>query len=103
MPKVIGRLGLILSTAFLMTGIAAAPASAGTAVTAKKPRCAYVSHKVGRVTQTVRVTNYCRYTISFSVKRRGPDSPCYILRPRHYKWYQWARGLDFQGIRWHCA
>ena len=38
MPKVIGRLGLILSTAFLMTGIAAAPASAGTAVTAKKPR-----------------------------------------------------------------
>ncbi|MBX6385214.1 MAG: hypothetical protein IRZ07_19965 [Microbispora sp.] len=94
-----------LSAAALLTIAAAAQAGAASAAPAsvRAASCARVTHTSGYITQTVKVTNHCRYTISFSVRRVGPDSPCYIVRPGYYRSYKWSNGLNYQGIRWNCS
>ncbi|XVQ82456.1 hypothetical protein ACQP2K_26795 [Microbispora siamensis] len=96
---------LTLSAAALLTVAAAAQAGAASAAPASvsAASCARVNHSTGYVTQTVKVTNNCGYTVSFSVRRVGPDSPCYIVRPGHYRTYKWGNGLNYQGIRWNCS
>jgi hypothetical protein len=82
----------------------AVASSAAVAAAARVPACIKVSHTVGLATQTVYVRNRCRWTtVSFVVRRVGPDSPCFILRPHHYRSYKWARYGAFQGIRWNCT
>ncbi|MEV7009677.1 hypothetical protein [Streptosporangium sp. NPDC051022] len=79
-------------------------ALAQTAFSGAAMGCAKVEHWTGRVTQSVRVTNNCGYTISFQVKRRGPDPRCTVLTDRHSYTWQWTRwGGQWQGIRWNCA
>ncbi|WP_113699540.1 hypothetical protein [Nonomuraea lactucae] len=79
-------------------GAAAATATAG-------PRCARVAHWVHWFSQSVRITNNCRYTVTAVVRHaKGPDSPCYIIRPGKSRKYTWPRfRQSFQGIRWDCA
>jgi len=97
----------VAATAASLT--AATPASADAAATRSVSAvgsgsgCARVDHSSGIATQTVRVTNNCSYTISFSVRRVGQNSPCYIVRPHHWRSYKWANGLNYQGITWNCS
>ncbi len=80
-----------------------APAASASTAELRGPSCARVDHSSGIVTQTVKVTNNCRYTVSFSVRRVGQNSPCYIVRPGHWRTYKWANGLNYQGITWNCS
>ncbi len=106
--RTIRNAGLTLSGAVLLAVVTAGQAgaitvpAAGTAA-AVNPSCARVDHSSGYITQTVKVTNNCSYTVSFSVRRQGPDSPCYIVRPGGWRTYKWANGLNYQGIRWNCS
>ncbi|MFF0309478.1 hypothetical protein ACFYSC_18800 [Streptosporangium sp. NPDC004379] len=72
-------------------------------VSESAPKCVRYSHSSGIITQTVTVENRCPYTVSFSIRKVGLDSPCYIVRPGKGKWFKWANGVDFQGIRWGCV
>ncbi|MEU9831749.1 hypothetical protein AB0D67_09415 [Streptosporangium sp. NPDC048047] len=99
---------LALSAAALLTVAAAGQAGASTAASmsvasARAANCVHVSHSSGYVTQTVKVTNDCASTISFSVRRVGPDSPCFIVGPHRWRSYKWGNGLNYQGIRWNCS
>ncbi|MEU6999299.1 hypothetical protein [Nonomuraea sp. NPDC046570] len=102
--KAITKLATVVAGSALALGtLAMAPAGAATANTAAGAGCAQVEHWKGRISQTVRVTNRCGYTISFRVRRTGPDSRCYLLANNRAQSYQWGRGLNFQGINWNCA
>lgn len=102
MKTMIKLSGVVAAGVLSLSAFGAAPAQAATVSAA--PGCATVKHWTGRVTQSVRVTNNCKYTISFQVKRRGPDPRCTVLASgRSYTW-QWTRwGGQWQGIRWNCA
>ncbi|GAA3427965.1 hypothetical protein ACWDTT_10975 [Streptosporangium sandarakinum] len=98
---------LTLSAAALLAVVAAgqagASAAAPTSAQARAANCVRVSHSSGYVTQTVKVTNNCTSTVSFSVRRVGPDSPCFIVGPNRWRSYKWGNGLNYQGIRWNCS
>ncbi|MGN9837107.1 hypothetical protein ACTMTI_03175 [Nonomuraea sp. H19] len=98
----------IVAGALSLGALSAAPAQAvttgATAAGAAAAGCAKVEHWTGRATQSVRVTNNCGYTISYQVKRRGPDPRCTILADGQSRTWQWTRwGGQWQGIRWNCA
>lgn len=79
------------------------PAPAAAAATAQGG-CGQVTHWTSRFKHHVRVSNKCNYSISFQVKRRGPDSDCQILTAYVTRTLWWQRyGRQFQGIRWNCA
>ncbi|SEM73167.1 hypothetical protein [Nonomuraea pusilla] len=113
--RTITRIGTAVAAGAIALGaLGAAPAQAdGQATTGAQTTaaasaalggCAAVKHWTGRVTQSVRVTNNCSYTISFQVKRRGPDPRCTVLAPHRSATAQWSRwGAQWQGIRWNCA
>ncbi|MFG1702767.1 hypothetical protein ACFLIM_06210 [Nonomuraea sp. M3C6] len=97
----------IAAGALSLGALSAAPvqaATTGATAAGTAAGCAKVEHWTGRVTQSVRVTNRCGRTISYQVKRRGPDPRCTVLaNGRSYTW-QWTRwGGQWQGIRWNCA
>lgn len=98
--KTIVKLSSVVVAGVLSLGtVGAVPAQAAAA-----PGCAKVKHWTGRVTQSVKVTNNCGHTISFQIKRRGPDPRCTVLANGRSSTWQWTRwGGQWQGIRWNCA
>ncbi|WP_378784865.1 hypothetical protein ACFMQL_05985 [Nonomuraea fastidiosa] len=56
------------------------------------------------MTHKVQVLNNCSYSVTYQVKRRGPDSDCLTLAPYQHRISWWQRwGRQYQGIRWWCA
>jgi hypothetical protein len=104
MPTTVTRpLARLVPFALVAVAASVTLAPAASAAARRGPSCARVEHSSGIVTQTVKVTNNCRSTISFSVRRVGQNSPCYIVRPGHWRTYKWANGLNYQGITWNCS
>lgn len=90
------RVASFVAAGILSVLTAPGPAEAG-------PSCARVDHSVGNITQTVKITNKCRRTVSAIVQRAGGDSPCYIIRPGNARKEKWSKFQAFQGIKWDCA
>jgi hypothetical protein len=96
----IGAVSCLLAGAF--TALAPVAVAAMETPAAAPPSCVKVRHTVGTITQTVYVTNNCSYTVSFVVHRVGPDSPCLHATPNSWRSYEWANGLNYQGITFGC-
>ncbi|MEV3986802.1 hypothetical protein [Nonomuraea sp. NPDC049758] len=101
--NITAKLGTALVAGAIGLGsLAAAPAQATTAQAG--PSCVSVTHWTTKTTHKVRVINNCKYSVTYQVKRRGPDSDCLTVAPHQGYTSWWGRwGRQYQGIRWWCA
>ncbi|MEV5889550.1 hypothetical protein [Nonomuraea fuscirosea] len=97
------RLGAAAVAGVISLAVPAAMVPAPAAATAQGG-CGQVTHWTSKFKHNVRVSNKCNYSISYQIKRRGPDSDCMILSAYASRTSWWQRyGRQFQGIRWNCA
>ncbi|MEV4089173.1 hypothetical protein AB0J43_53815 [Nonomuraea fuscirosea] len=102
--KLTARLGSAAVAGAISLAVPAAVVPAPAAAATAQGGCGQVTHWTSRFKHHVRVSNKCNYSISFQVKRRGPDSDCQILTAYVTRTLWWQRyGRQFQGIRWNCA
>ncbi|MER7129907.1 hypothetical protein [Streptosporangium saharense] len=95
------KIGVVLSAAALVTGVAAVQASAATAreqaapvsVAARGTAPACIGRAVDKKRKIARVTNNCGRTTKVKVViNNGPDSSCYTLRNGQVLSFRWRLG-----------
>ncbi len=91
------RSALVVAGATAILGLGVTPTMANAAPGVNLPACATVELKAGITSQTVYVTNNCRYGISWMVDKEGPNTACRYSAPNRRDTYRFRKADVYHG------